>query len=459
MATLLSAGRATWARWGLVAALAILLAMDYAQVWSITNNHDFAVFYQAAERLRDGQDIYQDIDTFKHAIESGSFVLKDPNTVWPYAYPPLAAVVLLPLTALPYPLAAAAWTAVNLLFLWAGCALVVLGTGRVTWVMVAAVLLLLIRFYPATVALRLGQLEVSQFLLIALALWALAGRRERLAGISLGVATALKFFPGALLGFLLWKRRWRPAAWGIAVAMGLLAASYAVVGLDSLPRYLAFTSVYSHGGFAAFPYNQSLSGFFTRAFTANLFVTPVRGINSPSLAWGLTALATTAVTLPFLAVTWGPGDPTSERFSLEYALAVVVLLLASPHSQIYAFVWLLLPFIVLVRWVARQGHVPWLVVGGLLIAYLLIGQDFAFNVRFVIRFIQAHLMVGTLVLWGLLIVVLWNRKEFVATQPGPPNPPILGGTRFTPPRIGGLGGLPTTAETILAAWLSSNKSF
>lgn len=419
MATLPSAGRATWARWGLVAALAILLAMDYARVWSITNNHDFAVFYQAAERLREGQDIYQDLDTFQQAIETGSFVLKDPQTVWPYAYPPLAAVILSPLTWLPYPWAAAAWTVANLLFLWVGCALIVLGTGRATWMMIAAVLLLLIRFFPATVALRLGQMEVAQFLLIALALWALTGQRERLAGISLGLATALKFFPGALLGFLLWKRRWRPAAWGIGLAAGLLAASYAVVGLDRIPRYLAFTSVYSHGGFAAFPYNQSFSGFFARAFTANLFVTPVRGIDSPALAWGLTVLATVVVTLPFLTVTWGPGDPTSERFSLEYALAIVVLLLASPHSQIYAFVWLLLPFIVLLRWVSRQDNVPWPMVSGLLVAYLLTGRDFAFNVRFVIRFIQSHFIVGTLVLWGLLVVVLWNRQTVAATGPSP----------------------------------------
>ncbi len=402
--------RAAWGRWLLLAGLTVLLALDYAHVWAITNNHDFAVFYQAAVRLRNGQDIYHDLPAFQTAIESGSFVLKNPDTVWPYAYPPLAAILFLPLTWIPYANAAAGWTVANFLFLWGGCALTLLALGRLTWTLGLATLLLLYQFYPATVALRLGQMEIAQFILLAAALWALRNRREGLAGLSLGMATALKFFPGALIGFLLWKRRWKSAAWGIGSALTLLILSYAVVGLDNIPRYLAFTSVYSRGGFAAFPYNQSLSGFFSRAFTANLFVTPVRGIDSPALAWSLTLLAGAVVTLPFLAVTWGKSEPDGERFTLEYAFAVVVLLLVSPHSQIYAFVWLLLPFIVIWRWATHQNPFPWAVTILLVAAYLLVGREFSFNVRFVIRLIQSHILIGTLLLWGLFFGVLARRN-------------------------------------------------
>ncbi len=410
MAVLSFDERKTRVRWILLAWLIILLAFDYAHVWAITNNHDFAVFYQAAARLRSGQDIYRDLATFQKAIASGSFVLKNPDTVWPYAYPPLAAILFLPLTWIPYAWAAAGWTVANFLFLWGGCALILLSLGRLTWTMGLATLLLLYQFYPATVALRLGQMEVAQFVLLAAALWALRNQREGLAGLSLGLATALKFFPGALIGFLLWKRRWKAAAWGIGSALALLIVSYAVVGLDNIPRYLAFTSVYSHGGFAAFPYNQSFSGFFSRAFTANLFTVPVRGIDSPPLAWSLTLLAGAAVTLPFLAVTWKECAPTGERFALEYAFAVIVLLLVSPHSQIYAFVWLLLPFLVILRWVTHQNPFPWAMTILLVAAYLLVGREFSFNVRFVIRLIQSHILVGTLLLWGLFFIVLARRR-------------------------------------------------
>jgi len=312
----------------------------------------------------------------------------------------------------------------------------------VTPLRAALALLLLWRFEPATVALRLGQIEVLQYLLLAATLYALRAGRERWAGVALGLATGLKFFPGALIVLLLWKKRWRAAGWAIGTAVVAIIGSFAAVGMDTLPTYWRYTAVYGiAGAFAAFPLNQSLNGFFSRNLIHNVFTATLKGLDLLGLARALTLACDVVVVTASAWLTWshvrrgtacraptgdGPseggacraptGDGPSEgggcpaptegrRFELEYALAVAALLLISPHSQVYTFVWALIPLIVLGVRLLDQGTAwgPWVL---FVAAYILLGRDVMIYLPGVTRFFQSHYMFGALLLWGLLGAVL-----------------------------------------------------
>jgi hypothetical protein len=356
--------------------------------------------------------------------------------VWPYAYSPLIALVFVPALWLPWSIVRAGWWMVNAACLVVGSWLVVRamrpaeGTAglaaRLGYLPAAATLALvfLYRFDPAVVAMRLGQIEIVQFLLLAATLDALRQRRDGLAGVALGIAAGLKFIPLALVALLLWRGRWRAAAWAIAVALITVVGAFALVGLGTVPAYLDYTSIYGVGGaFAAFPLNQSLNAFFSRNLVRNVFSASLAGIDLPWLARALT-LACSA----FGAwLTWRPApktlpqDQEGRRLGLEFALAVAALLLISPHSQVYTFVWSLLSLGALGAWLLvdrRARHFdsafrgahgwPW---AGLAIVYLLIGRSYALYYPGVTRLVQSHYFLGALGLWAIIGAILWRERR------------------------------------------------
>ncbi len=415
--------------WAVALLLGFLIGAYYVRLWPRVNNKDFRVFVEAGAALTRGGDIYADTDAFKAFYSSGAFNPDDTELRWPYAYPPLGAILAIPLAALPYEPLALAWTVANVLMLVAGGWLCLRAQGPVEPLDVALLGVALYAFYPAVVTVRLGQIEILQFLLLAGTFLALKRRRDGLAGVLLGFATALKLFPGALIVFLFWKRLWRPAAIALATTLVLLVGSFAVVGLGQVPRYLAFTSVYTRGGFAAFPFNQSLHGFFARNLTANPFVVPLKGWHLPWLADGLTVGLALLLVGGWAWLTWRPlalslsprgrgekaalelqrgrgGDEeASARFDREFSGAIALLLLTLPHSQVYAFVWLLMPFLVLVYQLRRAGPAwAWLPA---LAAYVLAGRHFLLIHPGLTRLAVSHVMFGALLLLFLMGALLW----------------------------------------------------
>lgn len=407
-----------WVQGLVILALVALVAWWGVGVFRITNNHDFAIFYQAAERLRAGENIYAESAAFREALESGQFNMKDESIRWPYGNPPLLAILIVPLTLLPYDAAAALWTGLTTVFLLAACAAVLAAIGRMDWTGAVVALALLYGYYPATVCLRLGQVEILLFLLIALSFLALKRGQDAWAGAALGFATAIKFFPGALILFLAWKRKWKAAAWGLGVAAAALGASILAAGPDNFATYTEAWSVYAGGAFSAFPLNQSLNGFFSRLLRPNVFWPTLRGLELPGLATGLW-LGSAAVLGAALAwFTRRPADVRLARFDMEFSAAIAVLLLAQPHSQVYAFVWLLLPLIVLACRVVSTYPWSWPEVGALAVGYFMLGRQWFQFPPIPVRFVRSHVMFGTLLLAALVFYILWRKLPASAAQGG-----------------------------------------
>jgi hypothetical protein len=144
-----------------------------------------------------------------------------------FVYPPLAALVSLPLAILPQTAAAAVWSLLNAAALAAALWLV----GTRDWRCYA----LAFTSYPVMATLFLGQLNGLLALAVAVA-WRFR-EHARAAGVAVGSAIALKLLVWPLLLWLLFTRRFKAALVSGATAVGLVLGSWAVIGFDGLGTY------------------------------------------------------------------------------------------------------------------------------------------------------------------------------------------------------------------------------
>jgi hypothetical protein len=180
---------------------------------------DITVYLDAGRALRAGQDIYQVRNTRN----------------WPYLYPPLPALLFVPLSSLSRGQASYAWFLVSL-----GCIAGSVQLVRATLRRVdpehakyACWLGLIPASIPLFHTLQRGQINALPLACVCLAIYAVVREQELLAGMSLAAATAIKVTPGfAVVCFAgRWLEhqvtevrggRWRPGT--------LLARSLPLVG-------------------------------------------------------------------------------------------------------------------------------------------------------------------------------------------------------------------------------------
>lgn len=198
---------------------------------------DFRAYFEAAEALRGGHEPYAGVH--------------------PYLYPPLLAVVLVPVTFLPPAAAAWVWGAASAAALAASSARVAKGSARVL------VLALLFAPFAATQ----WNLQANAFVLLLLVLardWLDAGF-EATGGALLGVSIALKPFALLALPALVLAGRWRAALVAAGAALFpfvLLVPFTGVSGVaasaGAVKRILTTSWVETYGG------NVSLNGSLDR---------------------------------------------------------------------------------------------------------------------------------------------------------------------------------------------------
>jgi hypothetical protein len=185
---------------------------------------DLWQFYVAAEAILHGASPY--------------LATPDSTVLWggPYPYPPLPALVVTPLTllsfqtagffvmallvlvalAVPYVLGVRDWRCYGIMFMWPSV-IQAIQTGNVT----------------------LG------FALAAAVAWRFRDRPTA-AGVSIGVTLATKFYLWPLVVWLAATRRLAAGALAVIVGMGLLVASWAVIGFVGLTGYPALVRQLEH---------------------------------------------------------------------------------------------------------------------------------------------------------------------------------------------------------------------
>lgn len=210
----------------LVRFVAICLLPAIVALWSIVGwgapfpwqpaTEDLRVYREAARYLLEGRDFYALQDSF------------------PYIYPPIAAILAIPLALMPWRAAQIVWTLLNVVVLVA----VLRHVGiRPAWLLSFLAAAAIIFIGPVDSTLELGQLGV--LLLGLVVLDAVdgprplrgGGRRMLPAGVLTGLATGLKLTPAVFIVYYFCIKRYRQGF----VALGTFAA-VVVVGLVVAPQ-------------------------------------------------------------------------------------------------------------------------------------------------------------------------------------------------------------------------------
>ena len=186
---------------------------------------DFRIFYVAAEAgLRYGWSSIYDVSTLRSLSASFPAGQNYITSALPFIHPPLLAWFIVPLTALPVPVAYVIWCALLLAALvWAWyLAAPYSGMRKLTLLLVA------LAIWPVLDAFYFGQPSTLQLALVAAAWWLCVKDRPVAAGAALAFATALKPHTVIVLPLALAASgRYRPFFSWAAVG-AVLAAAFAL---------------------------------------------------------------------------------------------------------------------------------------------------------------------------------------------------------------------------------------
>jgi Glycosyltransferase family 87 len=349
-----------------VACLAVFLTLGPAFLRNVNplELSDFLQEWLSARNYQAGLPVYLDQQTsFSYHLGSNGRAHLKIN-----AHPPSSILFALPFAALPYRDAVVVWNLFSLLALLA--ALILIGRELSfpwqAWHVPAGLALLLIYAYFGILRTQLEQAQWNLVLLLLLTgTWVMA-RTDRpvLAGVLLGLATALKLFPGLLFLSFLLLRQWRTVLAGalsFAVVTGLTLLifggdAYRTYFVEVLPQLDRFRS--------------SWPGISLGNFSAKLF-DPARGrmlplIHSALLARCLTVAGSLAVLGCLLRVHWKVR--TSAQRDHAFCLTLVAMLLLSPLAWDHYLLLLLLPLAWFATCVVGKTLRLWslIVLGGLL---------------------------------------------------------------------------------------------
>ncbi|HYA73993.1 MAG TPA: glycosyltransferase family 87 protein, partial [Roseiarcus sp.] len=188
----------------LVAASLVLAALPLApELFGAGKTMDYPLWYWVGRQVLSGGDLY----------------VPNENGAFGFLYPPLAALLMAPLSLFGRSFSILCIVLVNLASWWAAIALCDRLSGekgpKAWWVVALPSALSMPLIFDTF---NLGQPNLMLLALMLAGLALLQSERQWSAGALFALATALKAFPVAVLPYLLWRRRWRAAA---AMTIGL----------------------------------------------------------------------------------------------------------------------------------------------------------------------------------------------------------------------------------------------
>jgi alpha-1,2-mannosyltransferase len=268
-----------------------------------------------------------------------------PQSRYGFTYPPFAALVM-------FPMAYVGWHVAILISI----ALTVFATfalfywlvdpisrrqGWTRWFAIGIAICLGAAFEPLRETVNFGQVNMLLVVLVGADVLLLmnAERRfagvglGRLAGIGIGLATAIKLTPGIFIVYLLITRRWRAAA--VASGTTLAATGLAGAVAPGASREFWTDALWNTDrvGTPAFVSNQSLNGMVTRLDPGH----------PPKLVWVALVLAVVAIWAWRARRAVAGGDEAA-----GFALTGLVAVLISPFTWVHHLVWVLPAIILLV---------------------------------------------------------------------------------------------------------------
>ncbi|WP_439656658.1 glycosyltransferase 87 family protein [Lentzea sp. HUAS TT2] len=247
----------------------------------------------------------------------------------PFTYPPFAAAVFLPLSALPWVAAQVVWQVLSLVCLWwlVRTALKLLaakaeqpydGRRALLWTAVA------LWFEPVRKTLDFGQINL---VLVAGVFAAMVAVRQTVAGLGVGVAAGMKLTPAISGLYFLVTRRWKAALWSIAGFAVTVALGFLVSAGDSWRYWFELLGAADRVGPVGSVINQSLRGALSRSLGYDVEM---------SWPWLLAVAVSAALTWFALRAAVRAGDTLSAVITVQ-----VFGLLVSPISWSHHWLWVI----------------------------------------------------------------------------------------------------------------------
>jgi alpha-1,2-mannosyltransferase len=312
----------------------LLVAIGLSVVIATWRNFfDLFVYHGAVTYWADGGPIYD-------------FVA--PQSTYGFTYTPFAALVMLPLALVPWPVAigVAGLAIIGATILLVGWFVLPMARryGWVPWYAVGIVMAGLILFDPLRETFLFGQVNMYLVALVGYDLLFLTRRGSRFAGVGIGLATALKLTPGVFLIYLVMTGRWRAALTACSAAAGATLVGAALAPDESRVFWTDALWNTDRVGQLDYVSNQSLNGAIAR----------LNPLDPSTLLWALAVIAVLAVWVVRTRKAMAVGD---ERTG--FALTGVVTCLISPITWVHHMVWVLPAMLVLLdRVVAMSQHRP-----------------------------------------------------------------------------------------------------
>ena len=321
-------------------------SLDHARGTGTVGGIDFKAYYIAADMLRSGKDFY-DVQQQAEEVQARGL---PPNESF-YIYPPLLAVLFVPLTTLPLQQAAQLWFFLNMALY--GLSLVIisreLNLGRHSGILPLLYILAFL-FPPALFTLYKGQVNMVILLLLAVTFWLCLRERQVLAGMSLGVASMVKVIPILLLPYFLWRRKYTLCLTAAATIAAIAILGLIIVGWGPHRTYLS-SVLPSLAQPRPNPGNQSLGGFLSLLLVENPYV---EGLTHDPPLWRMATLAVSAAVVAGVVLTLWHRRGRAARPDLEFALIVAALPLITNIAWVDLFVLLIFPYGVLLNYVFRR---------------------------------------------------------------------------------------------------------
>lgn len=310
-----------------------------------TGVYDFYQEWSSARNVREGLGVYTPIrETLPRYL--GIRVPPDAEIVWTVnAHPPTSVLLAVPFSYLEYRSAFLAWNVCSLACL-GGSLWICLGTlwDRVRLSALLPLLCALLICEPLREQLIQGQLNLWLLLLITLTWSSARSGNSIAAGAWLGLATAIKLFPGFLMLYFVVRRDWRAVLSG-GLALGLASAATALIcGPESYADYVRHVMPTMPPWTGSFT-NWSLPGLWCKLFAPTGHYGPTEPLWDA--AW-LRPLATAISTILICGLLAGSAwrDRGPRDFDRSFGLAVVGMLLVSPVTWSHYFLLLLIPLAV-----------------------------------------------------------------------------------------------------------------
>lgn len=298
---------------------------------------DFISFWTGAQALRAGHSPYD--QAFQMAVQqaNGWDTRTELFPFHPYVYPPWLAILIWPLTWLPYRQALAVWLALNLV-LAAVAMIVLIGVLRPRNRRAALPLawLMLFLYLPVLHGLVVGQTHLLLLFLMTITMWASTTRHDRVAGLALGLMS-IKPQVGLVLAavfgvYWLTQRRWQAVLSLILTGLVCAAISFVFVPnwvtdmLAASDRFTALTGLpLLPSGFRDYPTVYA-------AVRVGLTQSPILLLTAPA---ALAAL-----------VLWAVRRRSIAQLPRWFSMVVLAgLLLITPYARVYELTLLLAPLL------------------------------------------------------------------------------------------------------------------